>query len=827
MNKIPYSKDELFEKKGQRSFPGNAREAAFLLGGIGTGNVSVGARGELKDWELFNQPGKGNYFPYSFFAIRAKKDGDEPVSKVLESRLVPPFSKSHGFGAHEAAGLPRLDSSVMKGEYPFVEVVFSDEALPVEVSLEAFTPFIPLNSRDSGIPGAVLRYKVKNKGHLPVDVTLAGSLANLTGLDRYETTGWENVEMVDKGSNAYREGNGLRGLWYTWEKPDEGHLRFGNMALVTSDTQVTYKVKWLDGGHWDGLADFWEDFSRDGLLEPQSVYTAKDAKDTTEGGWVKIGSLGICHRLAPLEEKTFQFILTWYFPNRMAAWYPEHGQKEGGGIKTVRNYYATLFSDAWHAGWYLNDNLTRLESLSRDFHRALFGSTLPDYVLDALAANITVLRSPTCFRLEDGTFASWEGCFDIGGCCEGSCTHVWNYAQTAAFLFPDLEHSLRKVEFNLETNPEGRMKFRTNKIFGIDPWEYHPAADGQMGTLIRLYRDWKLSGDDELLRSVWDNAAKALDFAFTYWDRDGDFMMDTSQHNTYDIEFQGPNSLTNTMWYTALKAGGEMAEYLGDREHAQKYRTAFEQGAQRMDNLLWGGEYYIQKLDDVNEYRYQYGRGCLSDQLFGQLLAHVNGLGYILPRDHVKTAILSVYRNNFLEGFSQHENLQRTYALNDEKGLVLCTWPEGGKPRLPFIYSDEVWTGVEYQVAAHLIYEGYIEEGLSIVKALRERHDGFRRNPWSEAECGHHYVRSMASWTLLLALSGFRCDLTKGELDFSPAVHEDDFSVFFSTGKAWGIYSQKRDGETQELYKHIELLYDISDCWGGKRNESGTRNKGG
>ncbi len=811
MKNIPYSKEELHDCKQQRSFRGDAREAAFLLGGIGTGNVSVGARGELRDWELFNQAGKGNYFPYSFFALWAQKSGGKPVARVLESELTPPFGKSHGFGAHEIAGLPRLKASVMRGEYPFVRVDFEDDSLPVTVGFEAFTPFIPLNAGDSGIPGAVLRYKVKNTGHIPVDVTIAGSLANLTGLDNYQMTEWKNVEMVDKGKNVYREDHKVRGLWYTWENPDESHLRFGNMALTTSDPEITYKVKWLDGGHWDGLADFWADFCEDGLLEPESFYTAKDAPAASEAGWVKIGTLGLRHRLAPGEEKTFEFILTWYFPNRMRGWYRSQCECTdcGGGVSTVRNHYATLFSDAWHAAEYLISDMNRLEKATRDFHRALFGSTLPSYVLDALAANITVLRSPTCFRLEDGTFAAWEGCFDTGGCCEGSCTHVWNYAQTAAFLFPELEQTMRRVEFNLETNAEGRMKFRTNKIFGIDPWEYHPAADGQMGTVIRLYREWKLSGDGRLVRSVWENASRALDFAFTYWDRDGDYVMDTSQHNTYDIEFQGPNSLTNSMLYAALKAAVEMAEYVEDRDHAKWYSDALEKGSKRMDELLWGGEYYIQKIEDVDEYRYQYGRGCLSDQVFGQLLAHVAGLGRILPEEHVKQALLSIYRYNFLERLDGHENLQRTYALNEEKGLVLCTWPEGGKPRLPFIYSDEVWTGVEYQVAAHLIFEGYTDEGLSIVKAVRERHDGYRRNPWNEVECGHHYARSMASWALLIALSGFRCDMTADEISFSPAINPENFSSFFSTGKYWGIYTQSKDKDTGSMESRVEILYDL------------------
>ncbi|HHW31575.1 MAG TPA: hypothetical protein GXX20_07885 [Clostridiaceae bacterium] len=189
------------------------------------------------------------------------------------------------------------------------------------------------------------------------------------------------------------------------------------------------------------------------------------------------------------------------------------------------------------------------------------------------------------------------------------------------------------------------------------------------------------------------------------------------------------------------------------------------------------------------------------------MLAHMVGLGYILPEEHVKKAIESVYKYNFFTDFSNHCNMQRTYVLNDEKGLVLCTWPYGGRPRFPFIYSDEVWTGIEYQVAAHLIFEGFVEEGLTIVKTIRDRQDGYRRNPWNEVECGHHYARSMASWTVLIALTGFQCDMVKKEIRFSPKIYREDFSTFWSTSTAWGIYRQKLNKETGKMEHEIEVLY--------------------
>ena len=392
-----------------------------------------------------------------------------------------------------------------------------------------------------------------------------------------------------------------------------------------------------------------------------------------------------------------------------------------------------------------------------------------------------------------------KGTFDRSGSCGGSCTHVWNYAQAAAFLFPELERSMRRVEFGLETDSDGRMNFRTNRIFGARAAGVPPRGDGQLGTVVRLYREWRFCGDDEFLRELWPNASKALDFAFDYWDSDGDCVLDASQHTTYDVEFYGVSSHTNSIFYAALRAGAEMADHLGDPGRAERYRAAAATGAAAMDSQTWNGEYYAQQLDDPDAYPYQYGAGCLADQVFGQLLAHIVGLGHVLPADHVRQALASVHRYNYRPVLGQHRSLMRTYAVDDEGGLVLCSWPKGGRPLRPFYFCDEVWSGVEYQVAAHMLYEGLVEEALEIVRSVRSRHDGYRRSPWNEAECGNHYVRAMASWALLLGYSGFRYDAHKNAIGFTPCSRTAEFRCFFSTGTGWGDFSRDDRGAQLEV----------------------------
>ena len=789
--------------KGIRTFTSEAAALAFPLGGIGTGNVSLGARGELRDWEIFNHAGKGTSLPNTFWAIRAQAGDQEPVVRVLEGPIQPPHTLSHGYHPSTAAGLPRFRGTTCHGEYPFASITFDDPALPVEVRLEAFTPLIPLDPEDSGLPCAILTYTVTNTSNELVRLTLAGSMANPVGgigLDRFGNLGKGGL---GQNVNEFRDEAALRGLHFRSEQFAPDQIEFGDMSLATGHPTVTVKRAWLRGVWYDFLREFWDDLSADGALTDLGYETPSGA------GKTDTGSLGLQDTLAPGASNAYRFVLAWSFPNRPNSW-------SNRAETLTRNHYATRFANSWEVERYVIEHLPRLEEQTRRFHMALFGSTLPPYVLDALSANIVPLRSTTCFWLEDGRFYGYEGCFDDGGCCDGSCTHVWSYAQTLAFLFPSLEREMRRVEFTVETEGDGYMSFRSYKTFGEQfVWSWgdqkpEAAVDGQMGSILRVLREWQLSGDLGWLHEVWPGVKRAIDYASMHWDTNGDGVPDGRQHNTYDIEFYGPNPLCGIYYLAGLRAVEELAKVMDESEVARRCREAFKRGSRRLDALLWNGEYYVQLLDDVDAHPYQHGRGCLADQLLGQLHARILGLGDLLPAEHIRSAIRAVFAHNFKRDFHDHVNCQRTYVLNDEAGLVLCTWPRGGRPRFPFVYSDEVWTGFEYQVAAHLIYEGAVADGLTVVEAARVRHDGVRRNPWNEVECGHHYARSMSSWAVLLALSGAHCDLGRGELRFEPVVeastHVDTFTTFWSTGRGWGTYTQHRDPATGAWQPRVEVL---------------------
>ena len=792
-----------------KTFDKNATAARFLLGGIGTGNISLNQNARLCDFELWNKPNKGFRSPYTFFAIRTKSPDGEAKAKVLESQLAPPFDRSHGANVWDVGGLPRFRESEMTGEYPFVRFKLTDKSMPVEVRLEAFTPLIPLETDDSSLPVAVLRYSVTNRSERPLNVGIAGSMANLCNIKGFDA--FLNPQYDGRPINKFIKREKCSGIEFLAGGRTETDLEYLEMAmLTTAEENVTYLDEWCEGAWWDGLQDFWNDFTDDGELTPGRRLKGKG--NTMHRSTIAVASLCINNDIAPGETKDFEFIISWYHPNRVKSWNqnkpvcdPSSGCCEAGeSAEIIRNYYAK-FGRPVQTAEYLIDNLSRLEKQSREFADAVMTGSMPEYVLDAVLANVTVIRSTTCFRVEDGSFFAWEGCHDSSGCCDGNCTHVWNYTQTMAFLFPDLERSMRRTEFIYEMENDGRMNFRARTYLNDDEFTGPAATDGQLGAIIRLYRDWRLCGDDDFIKEIWPFAKPALEYAFTNWDIDGDGIMEGEQHNTYDIEFYGMSSMLNSIFYAALRAGEEISLYLGQEADAKRYAEIREKGSAKLDKESFNGEFYIQLIDDVNKYKYQYGIGCLSDQLLGQYQAHCCALGYVLDEKNVKSAVSSIFKYNFLNDFSDHANVQRMYALNDESGLLLCSWPNGGRPEIPFVYSDEVWTGIEYQVATHLIYEGFIEEGLKIVEACRSRHDGIKRSPWNEVECGHHYARSLASYGVLLALTGFQCDAVSKTLTFKPAVNKDNFKGFFCCADGWGIYRQTVD-ENGDCSAEIEVL---------------------
>lgn len=793
----------MFKTKYTQKYTNKQSQVKFLLGGIGTGNISIASNGKLTDFEVFGSSNKGFFLPYTFVSTHYDDKKGTIINKIVESDIIIDNNHPQGYASNELVGLPRFNKTKMNVRYPFCNIDFLDDKIPVKYHLETYTPFIPTNEDDSGIPGFYMNYTVDNPLDYDVEVSLCFSIANFVGFDSFDPR-FRNASFKAEINNKYYEDEFQKGIIFSSDKLDKNDVTYGNCFLSTNYKDISYKVSWVDGAWWDGAHDFWNQFSEKGEIYDEIDTLGKESQFNGKTG-LRIGSICIKKTIKAHSKEEYPFIFTWYFPNRLNRWDGHLLPTNKKGDEIIKKYYSYRFKDSIDVSTYLLKNCLKLKKDSMNFTKALYNSSIPNDYIDRIASNITTIRSNTCFRIgKEGTFLAWEGCFDSLGSCEGNCTHVWNYEQTLAFLFPRLEQMMQKISFLHETREDGFMNFRCNSPFDDPAWDFIPATDGQLGEVCRLYRDWLLSGDNSLIDSMFPYVKKSLEFAKSYWDSDSDNVLDSRQHNTYDIEFFGPNCLSNSIYFTALRAASEMAKYVGDMELSKKYIEMVEEGSKKLDKLLFNGEYYIQKIDNVNEFKYQYGKGCLSDQVFGDLLAHLYNLPSSLPKENVKKAVSSIYKYNYRNNMYEHENVQRTYAANNDGGLLLCSWPKGGRPRLPFVYADEVWAGIEYQVASHLIYNGMIDEANNIVHSIMGRYDGYKRNPFSETECGYHYARSLASYGLLVAYSGYKYDLRNNIISFNPVI-KGDFDCFFSCAKGFGIY-HKRVFENN-VKEWIEPLY--------------------
>ncbi len=817
-----YSKQVLFNKKRQRIFRGEKLlQIAMPLGGIGSGCICLNGHGGLQDFSIRNRPAfsaldEASVPMNAAFAIIHIKNTD--LTRLVEGPL--PVEKIYNLGIKAQGnqqggyeGLPRFRNCSFRGEFPFGFTELSDPMMPISINITGFNPFIPLDDKNSSLPCSILEYTLKNISNQPVEFQFSYHLSHFApGGKTNRDQSYTNSSPVGCSRNEVIPQSGI--YFYNDDFPDAES--FGSSALGIIGYEPKIKAMWFRGGWFDAISAIWREVS----LEQ---FQQNDGSNSSSVKGRNGGSILVENILGPGESITFPIVITWYFPN---VYYEAGGEQvKNLGVFTAaairettkpawHPYYVSQWRDARDVFCYVKDHYGELRNRTQAFHDALFSSTLPWYVLDAVSANLAILKSPTVLRDENGNIWGWEGCFCQKGCCFGSCTHVWNYAQSLPHLFPKLERGLRELELIQSIDEAGHTNFRSALPVGRTHHNFHAAADGQLGGIIKLYREWQISGNLEWLKKLFPAAKRSIDYAISTWDPQKKGVIEEPHHNTYDIEFWGPDGMHASIYFTALSAMSIIARQCGYLEDAKYYEDLAMKGIKFVDNELWNREYYEQKvcfkglkdqsfanyvksITDENPQedqiqrkegpKYQYGSGCLSDGVIGAWFARCCGVKSPQNIHHIRKNLQSIFAYNFKFSLSEHANCQRPgYALGDEAGLLLCTWPKGGKPIFPFVYSDEVWTGIEYQVASHLIMEGFVDEGFTIVYAVRNRYDGHKRNPWNEYECGSYYARAMSSYALLSAISGFWYSMPDRCLTLRPKIDSSNFKIFFSTASGWG-----------------------------------------
>ena len=794
----------------------NLDRIAFPMGGMGAGMVCLEGNGCISHISVKHKPDVYNE-PFMFGAISVK--GIEQGAKVLEGPVqdYKVFGMPHsgnGYGG-SSYGYPRFEEAGFEARFPFGRVSLKDTDMPVEVEITGWSPFIPGDEDNSSLPVAALEYSFTNRTGSPLEMVFSYHAENFMRV-RGENV-WGNT-YPGSGHSIQKTPNGF--VLSQTCSPENPEYK-GDFAIFTLE-DATVDYRWFRGGWFDARTFLWKD-----------IENLNTPGDTATGGSTA-ASLYVPVNLDPGATGTVHLLFAWHVPHSTQI----HGANPARQITPSCDpstgccspEYTSQFYEPWYSAKfkdirsmlsYWKEQYSPLKDATGLFSSTLFRSELPPEVMEAVSANLSILKSPTVLRLKDGRLWAYEGCFDSGsGCCHGSCTHVWNYAQAIPHLFPGLERTLRETEFLSSQDERGHQNFRSPLPIQPAGHGFHAAADGQLGGIIKAYREWRISGDTEWLASIWPSVKQSFNYCSAIWDPKEKGIVEEPHHNTYDIEFWGPDGMCTSIYLGACRAMEEMAAAMG--EDPGSYRQLRERGTHFMEDELFNGEYFIQKTtwegleapspakvealwnisysEEALELlrkegpKYQYGTGCLSDGIIGAWFGAVAGLPGFIDAEKVKSHLVSVHGYNFRDDLTDHVNPQRPgFAMGRDGGLLLCSWPGGGQPTLPFVYSNEVWTGIEYQVASHLMMHGEVEKALEIVRTVRERYDGTVRDPFNEYECGHWYARALSSYALMQGLTGLRYDAVDKTLYIDSRIG-NNFQCFISAETGYGL-AGLRDGE--------------------------------
>lgn len=781
------------------------------IGGINTGQVYLGGDGHLWYWDIFNiqridpnTPGAGDKFYINpmtqdrqfeqGFAVRVNK-------KVFKKVTTPHIRTLDSDG---------FSDITFRGEYPMGKVTYKEDDFPISVKLNAFSPFIPTDHESSAFPAVVMEYTLTNHSEEDVSVELIGWLqymANYKMANKAKGTAQNKIITSAETLQLFASSN-------VDDEASKDLPDYGNMTLTL-----------LEGNNAWGNPQV----SNDIIYNLNTVHGSKRDVSETNLGNKLVGAIGKNMTLKAGESKTLTYMLSWYFPNVHRK---ESGFHHLKNLENLRHYYSKKFTSSADVANKIAANTAEYIGTTKTWNKTWNSSTLPQWFLNRTFVNTSTLATTACYRLDDltddpdneGRFYAMEGVY-LG---EGTCTHVFHYEQALGRVFPSLARKLRtQVDYGLSFKDEGIIGYRGEfSSLGSQNGQKHIgyAVDGQAGTILRAYREYTTSPNKNYLIAYWPKIKKSVAYMIAHDAKKTgkpDGILEGIQYNTLDKEWYGKNAWQSSMYNAALQAGAAMAKAMGDKIFAKKCLSISKQGKENITNQLFDGEYFINIVDPENLKNPNTNIGCHIDQVLGQSWAFQAGLPRVLPKKETISALKAIYKHNFKEDVGPYleeakiKNV-RFYALPGEAGTIMCTFPKGGAEiaagtiasdwnNLVVGYFSECMTGFTYQAAAHMIAEGLVDEGMTMVKAIHERYAPSKRNPYNEIEYGNHYTRAMSSYGVFIATSGFTLNEPEGKMGFSPKVNPENFKAAFISGNSWGTFTQKTGNSSHKAV--LELAY--------------------
>ncbi|WP_400071653.1 GH116 family glycosyl-hydrolase [Zobellia russellii] len=753
------------------------------VGGIGAGQLYLGGDGKLWFWDIFNTNYKKGQlkgeeaYEYPYKRIEEGKYGTHQVEQGFAVKI----RKSGGEAIIKKLDRDHISHIEFKGQYPIGEVNYSDSALPISLKMEAFSPFLPLDLKSSSFPATVFNFTIKNESEDDLVVELGGWLENAVLIESRLS---QNIQLQNKITKGADRTLRLNCSSVVDNEVDSltAKYDYGTMGLTLLEGDVnSYSASNVD---IDRLGKSL--FIEDNELRFSNTYNQKPI----------VGALVKKMSLKPKESKQVNFIFTWHFPNSQVA---KIIGKKGKS-------YNNLFKSADEVATQIVADFQRLSSKTKLWRDTWYDSTLPYWFLDRTFLNTSILASSTSHIFENGQFYGFEGGYQG----LGTCTHVWSYVQAMGRLFPELEISLREhTDFSPFPDgglfPSGVVNFRGRTKMGKG-WGNGMAVDGQSGLIQRSLLTHQSSVDNNFLKKNYKGIKTVMDGLINANDNNHDGILSGPQHNTLDADWFGEITWLSLQYQSALRAMAVMAKEMEDQEYADFCILLADKGKHFIENNLFNGEYFIQRGDPEHPDSPGVYNGCEYSQLYGQSWAYQLGLGSIIDSNKVTEALNSLWKFNFTTDVGPYRRVKPTgrwYAMPGEGGFIACTWPNGGSevlekgnPRFA-AYNNESQNGYEYALSHLMMSHNMPLRSMAHTWYMQNnRYHGSKRNPWCEVEWGVHYSRSMASYGVFIAATGFQYHGPKGYLSFTPKITPSNFKSPFTTAEGWGTYEQKSSNDS-------------------------------
>ena len=769
------------------------------LGGLGSGSVELRADGKFHEWQICNNaPWAGLKYPVAqpivdgkdaCFLLRCETADSKTIVRQLYHDPGRWELLWNGAQPYLFPWLKQITKIRHEGRFPFVRLDYIDEALPIEVSQEAFSPFVPHDSRNSAWPLAYFIFKLHNRSDKECRTSLVFTLKNLVGYDVTERILHNNV-VTD------RQGNTL--IVMKGEKVDSEHPTSGSMVIGALGKDVTYMAGWDDTAGDFGFSRFMNNFKKTGVLcNQKSAVTGQKVipPDLIAGEIINIKA-ALCKTitLKPGQTEEVVFVLSWYFPNHISS------EKQHIG-----HMYTNWFNDAEDVALQGIAKFSMLKENSKMFCDILYNSSLEGWLCDALNAQLTTFIKSSIWS-KNGMFGIWEGL----GCAMLNTVCVDYYASFAVIMFfPELEKQKLR-DMALTQNVTGRI---------FDGWRggnfdkkavtYH-FADNMCQFVLMACRYWQWTGDKKFLSEIWPNVKLAVELMIRS-DKNQDGLPDLVEaaklsrkegpsggiwktiesrmcQNTYDgFRLPATQSYLCSLNIAALFAASKMAAHIDGKNDNKRYNSLAEKASLTFEKLFWNGEYYRHFIDIEKSIK---DEGCLADQITGQWYSRILGLPSPHKPSNVHKALKSIFK----------------YNRHTEEGLLNGSDPYGARTLWePYIVRGwgetassqwgVPWTGTEYAVAAMMINEGLIREGLLVIKDVHERH-AREGSQYSHYECGPHYYRPMGVWSIISYFQRVNYNIVERALVISSSDLKS-YSGLFLVPNAWGSVKAGVSGKVQ------------------------------